>query len=125
MSGAWVNENKYSPGKRHFIPDGVTRHQREVRERNGYRYEYFADVANGPTLCARAVYGTTHHRQASGYVCYRPDGKRAHVSGGFSVKEKVNLLQSNLCSYCRKRYIADRPELKAAVEAVQRAQVMS
>ena len=125
MAGAWVNENKYSPDKRHFIPEGVTRRHVRTTDRGEYRYVYFLDEANGPTLCGSTQYGSNYRVRAEGYTCYGSDGEPRHKMGGLSVKEKVNLLQSNLCSYCRKAYIAERPALKEAVEAVQKAQVLS
>lgn len=122
--GAWVNRNRYSPGKRHYFAAGTTRTYGRVERRGDYRYEYFTDQTNGGPLCGERIYGSNRPWSETGYTCFKGD-KVAHRMGGLSVKETVNLLQSNLCSYCRKAYIADRPELKAAVEAVQKAQVMS
>lgn len=128
----WVNRDSYRPGSRHYV-EGVERRWGEVKERTFerepdivYYYRYFTDVATSPTLCADPRPGWEPRPwQESGYVMERSDGKRGHKHGGLSSKETINLMQRNVCSRCRKRYIASRPELQAAVDALKKAQVMS
>lgn len=126
----WVNRRGYN-GKRHWV-EGVEREWGEVKvrdtDRDGvvYTYRYFTDRTTTPPLCASS-YGNWQPRPwaQNGYVFERSDNHPGHISGGISSKEQINLLQSNICVSCRKKYIASRPELRAAVEAVEKAQVMS
>lgn len=127
----WVQPNTYSAGKRHFV-EGVVRTftseplPRPHVENDTLRYQQFVDTATSPRLCSEKEYGVSTHWAEEGYICtVAATGKVAHKSGGLSVKEKVNLMQRNLCAYCLKHYIAARPEVKAAVDALKQAQVMS
>lgn len=127
----WVQRNGYSPGKRHFV-EGVVRTftseplPRPHIENDTLRYQQFVDKTTSPTLCAEKEYGRSIHWAEDGYICTNAvTGKVQHKSGGLGVKEKINLMQRNLCAYCLKHYIAARPEMKAAVDALKQAQVIS
>lgn len=119
----WVNRNTYSPGKRHWV-EGVVRTETMVRtypNRPEWEYHEFVDRTTTPPLCGMSTRPMTD----DGYVSFNHDtGKVGHIIGGLSVKEEVNLLQSNICTYCRKRYIDARPELKAAFDAVRQLRVV-
>lgn len=123
----WVTTKGYSPGKRHFHEGPYTRTWGEVVTRQSgdrtYTHRYFTDRVEGAALCNDRPYYP--FLQKGGYTTEWSDGHRGYTSGGLSVKETVNLMQSNICANCRKRYIEQRPELQAAVEALRKAQVMS
>lgn len=120
----WVSRNSYNPGQRHYV-EGVERVftseplPRPHVENDALRYQQFVDTATSLTLCSRIRWrGASQPRKwmESGYLCtYAATGKLAHKSGGLSVKEKVNLMQRNLCATCIKEYFkVVRPDLANA-----------
>lgn len=134
----WINRDGYDPGKRHYV-EGVVREftseplPRAHVENDPLRYQQFVDRATSVTLCHnKRWYGGAHECDEKhfwsedGYLCTKADsGKLQHKSGGFSVKDKINLMQRNICRECLTQYIAARPAMQAAVDALKQAQVMS
>lgn len=120
--GVWVNQNKYSPGKRHYYPGTVERTilKTETIERGDRTYErtkFIDQVVGGSALC-----GHVPMRNEGNFTKW-DDRRKPYSYGGLSAKEKVNLLQSNLCSYCKKALLESRPELKALVEQMKALQL--
>lgn len=104
----WVTRSGYSPGRRHYGEGSVQKTEPKPDWREGWVTwnESFA------TIC-----GTGVRDHAHGMV--QPDGSLRHTYGTLSVKEKVNLMQGNLCFYCKSAYIKARPELKALLDALK------
>lgn len=110
----WVNKSGYSPGSRHYV-ETVTRSWGNEEDRHGYIYKYFKDIASG-LLCKSFKDPWID----SGYqTLNKSTGKKGYTLGGLSSKEKVNLLQRNLCGRCVKIYVEARPELKEALNAAK------
>ena len=111
----WANQRGYSPGKRHYYPEGFIITPGEVKTRadmpeSEWRYYSYRPVV--PALCGNVLQGT-------GYDYFKGD-KPGHKYSGVSEVEQVNLNQRNLCSYCVKKFVNEvRPELLPAYQAMR------
>lgn len=126
----WVNRTGYNQGSRHWVP-GVVRTFTNVTTRGDYEYRHFVDSATGPMLHNQDFLDRypTHvptYWTEPGYICINMvTGKEQHKSGGFSVKESVNLMQRNICRACTKKFLKEvRPDLGAAYEALRKGEVI-
>jgi hypothetical protein len=101
---AWVTKNHYgSSGQRHYVAGEPTRNfVEEAPSRMGFRrFRDTAEPACGESLIAS---GTEYHGP-----------KGISINGGLHSKASVSLLQSNICTRCKKAFLATRPDLAAAV----------
>ncbi len=104
----WINKRSYTQGQRHYFEGEVAR---TITATNADGRQQYIDRAPGNALCG----ATLSHPGWTGKYLY----------GGLSSKSQVNLMQGNLCGYCRKRYLEGRPDLAAAVKALKEATVES
>lgn len=112
MTAAWVNSKGYSPGSRHYAPNGVV----ATSGWESHIYNQERRIVKAVGLCGRTVSAQETRDEETG----RPN--RWH---GISAVEKVNLMQRNLCGACIRRYLDARPNLKAAYDALKNAELDS
>lgn len=116
----WVSRTGYSPGTRHWSPEGVTRVWTKVVVKPGTgTYRYFRDTALA--ACGRTLRGGDY---SDGYEFTNENGKRGHTTGNLSSKKMVNLFQHNLCGRCMKAYVKAHPEIQEAVDRIQRGLIV-
>lgn len=108
----------WNGGQRHYF-DGPPSREPDKREPSRKRYGdtrdirdvYFIERMPGAALCGATLF----ERATEVHV----DGEIVRTFGGLSVKDKIDLMQRNICAYCLKKYLNERPELKAAMETMK------